>query len=85
MFIVEGGLVYLDSPIDGGFTAYEDEFSALEFCCNYYREAGLDEKLMDALIRYRDSFWQGFSLTHRPLVAVKRPFPKEVLDKLKGR
>jgi len=36
MFIVEGGLVYLDSPIDGGFTAYEDEFSALELCRNYY-------------------------------------------------
>jgi hypothetical protein len=35
MFIVEGGLVYLDSPIDGGLTAYEDEFSALELCRNY--------------------------------------------------
>jgi len=31
MFIVEGGLVYLDNPINGGFAAYEDEFSALEY------------------------------------------------------
>ena len=51
MFIVEGGLVYLDNPINGGFAAYEDGFSALELCRNYYREAGLDEKLLDALIR----------------------------------
>ena len=51
MFIVEGGLVYLDNPINGGFAAYEDGFSALELCRNYYREAGLDVKLLDALIR----------------------------------
>jgi len=51
MFIVEGGLVYLDNPINGGFAAYEDGFSALELCRNYYREAGLDVKLLDTLIR----------------------------------
>lgn len=51
MFIVLGGLVYLDNPINGGFAAYEDGFSALELCRNHYREAGLDVKLLDALIR----------------------------------
>jgi hypothetical protein len=30
MFMVEGGLIYLDRPADGGFAAYEDGFSILE-------------------------------------------------------
>ena len=51
MFMVEGGLVYLDNPVDGGFAAYEDGFSILEVSRNYYREAGLDVKKLDALIR----------------------------------
>jgi hypothetical protein len=51
MFMVEGGLVYLDNPVDGGFAAYEDGFSILEVSRNYYREAGLDVKQLDALIR----------------------------------
>jgi quercetin dioxygenase-like cupin family protein len=51
MFMVEGGLIYLDNPVDGGFTAYEDGFSILEVSRNYYREAGLDVKQLDALIR----------------------------------
>lgn len=51
LFMVEGGLIYLDSPDNGGFAAYEDGFSALEICRNYYRDAGLDVKQLDALIR----------------------------------
>ena len=51
LFMVEGGLIYLDSPVDGGFAAYEDGFSALEICRNYYRDVGLDVKQLDALIR----------------------------------
>jgi len=51
MFMVEGGLIYLDNPVDGAFAAYEDGFSALELCRSYYRDAGLDVKLLDALIR----------------------------------
>ena len=51
LFMVEGGLIYLDKPVDGGFAAYEDGFSALELCRNYYREAGLDVKQLDELIR----------------------------------
>jgi quercetin dioxygenase-like cupin family protein len=51
MFMVEGGLIYLDNPVDGAFAAYEDGFSALELCRSYYRDAGLDVKQLDALIR----------------------------------
>jgi hypothetical protein len=51
LFIVEGGLIFLDKAVDGGFGAYEDGFSSLEFCRNYYREAGLDPRELDALIR----------------------------------
>ena len=51
MFMVEGGLIYLDGPADGGFAAYEDGFSILEVCRDYYREAGLDVKQLDGLIR----------------------------------
>lgn len=51
MFIVEGRLFYLDNPVNGGFAAYEDGFSLLEVCRNYYREAGLDVQQLDALFR----------------------------------
>jgi hypothetical protein len=51
LFTVEGALVYLDKPANGGFAAYEDGFSALELSRKYYREAGLDVTLLDALIR----------------------------------
>jgi 2,4'-dihydroxyacetophenone dioxygenase len=51
MFMVEGGLIYLDNPVDGEFAAYEDGFSALELCRSYYRDAGLNVKQLDALIR----------------------------------
>ena len=30
MFVVEGGLIYLDSPVNGSVAAYEDGFTALE-------------------------------------------------------
>ena len=50
-FVVEGGLIYLDKASNGSFAAYEDGFTALELTRNYYREAGLDPKRLDALIR----------------------------------
>lgn len=50
-FAVEGGLVYLDKPVDGGFAAYEDGFTMLEFTRRYYREAGLDVGQLDRLVR----------------------------------
>jgi len=50
-FTVEGGLIYLDKPTDGSMAAYEDGFTVLELCRAYYREAGLDVKQLDRLIR----------------------------------
>jgi hypothetical protein len=50
-FAVEGGLIYLDKSTEGGFAAYEDGFTALDLCRGYYREAGLDVRELDALIR----------------------------------
>ena len=51
IFIVEGGLIYLDKAIDGGFAAYEDGFTLLALCRNYYHEAGLDVSQLDVLVR----------------------------------
>jgi len=51
VFIVEGGLIYLEQPADGGFAAYEDGFTLLELTRNYYREAGLDVRQLDQLVR----------------------------------
>jgi hypothetical protein len=49
--MVEGGLIYLDKPVNGGLAAYEDGFSILDLCRKYYREAGLDAAYLDSLIR----------------------------------
>jgi 2,4'-dihydroxyacetophenone dioxygenase len=49
--MVEGALIYLDKPTNGGFAAYEDGFSLLDICRKYYRQAGLDGRRLDALIR----------------------------------
>lgn len=51
MFMVEGGLIYLDKAVNGGFAAYEDGFSVLELTRKYYREAGLDVCQLDERIR----------------------------------
>ena len=51
VFVVEGGLIYLDKAVNGGFAAYEDGFSFLELCRKYYRGAGLDVRQLDLLIR----------------------------------
>lgn len=50
-FVVEAALIYLDKPASGSFAAYEDGFSMLELCRKHYREAGLDERQLDLLIR----------------------------------
>jgi len=50
-FVIEGALVYLDKPVDGSLAAYEDGFSVLEYCREYYREAGLDAEELNARIR----------------------------------
>jgi hypothetical protein len=51
LFVVEGGLIYLDKSADGRFAAFEDGFTALELCRKYYREAGLDVRQLDLLVR----------------------------------
>ena len=50
-FDVQGGLIYLDKVTNGSLAAYEDGFSALEFCRIHYRQAGLDPSLLDAMVR----------------------------------
>jgi hypothetical protein len=50
-FLISGALIFLDKPENGTFAAYEDAFSALEFFRGAYREAGLDSKELDRLIR----------------------------------
>jgi len=51
IFMIEAALIYLDKPANGSFAAYEDGFSALELCRKHYREAGLDARRLDTLIR----------------------------------
>src|SRR2546422_6748474 len=51
MFVVEGGLIYLDKPADGGVAAYEDGFTLLALTLKYYRDAGLYVCQLDLLIR----------------------------------
>jgi 2,4'-dihydroxyacetophenone dioxygenase len=50
-FVVEGGLIYLDMPTNGGFAAYEDGFTLLELTRKHYRDAGLDVRKLDLLVR----------------------------------
>ena len=49
--MVEGGLVYLDKPDNGSMAAYEDGFTMLELCRNYYRSAGLNVSELDRRVR----------------------------------
>ena len=51
LFMVEGGLIYLDKPSEGGFAAYEDGFTLLDLFRKHYREAGLNAQELDQLIR----------------------------------
>src|SRR3954467_9936931 len=51
MFVIEGGLIYLDKPANGGLAAYEDGFTLLDLTRKYYREAGLDARQLDLLVR----------------------------------
>jgi beta-phosphoglucomutase-like phosphatase (HAD superfamily) len=48
-FVVEGGLIYLDKPTNGGFVAYEDGFTLLGLRRKHYREAGLDARANSTL------------------------------------
>ena len=51
VFMVEGGLIYLDKAVGGAFGAYEDGFTLLDLCRKYYRETDRDARELDLLIR----------------------------------
>jgi hypothetical protein len=51
VFVVNGGLIFLDDPVKGGFAACEDGFTLHELSRKYYREAGLDPRELDHLVR----------------------------------
>jgi hypothetical protein len=51
LFVVGGGLVYLDKAVNGGFAACEDGFTLLALTRKYYHEAGLDARQLDLLVR----------------------------------
>lgn len=51
LFIVGGGLIYLDKAVDGSFAAYEDGFSVLDLCRKHYRQTGLNVLQLDEMIR----------------------------------
>jgi hypothetical protein len=51
LFVVEGGLIYLDKAATGAFSAYEDGFTLLELTRKYYREVSLDVRQLDLLVR----------------------------------
>jgi 2,4'-dihydroxyacetophenone dioxygenase len=50
-FDVKGAVIFLDRPKQGAMAAYEDGFSLLALCRKYYREADLDVRELDELIR----------------------------------
>ncbi len=51
LFMIDGALIYLDKPVDGTMLALEDVFSALEMFRAHYRANGLDEQLLNNMIR----------------------------------
>ena len=51
VFVVAGGLIYLDKPVNGSFAAYEDGFTLLELTRKHYRDVGLDVRQLDLLVR----------------------------------
>ena len=51
LFVVGGGLIYLDKAVDGHFAAYEDGFTMLELTRKHYRQASLDVRKLDLLVR----------------------------------
>jgi hypothetical protein len=50
-FVLHGGLVYIDNVENGKVVGYDDGFTLLELARKHYRNVGLDESLLDAMIR----------------------------------
>jgi 2,4'-dihydroxyacetophenone dioxygenase len=51
LFVVQGGLIYLDKAENGAVAAYEDGFTLLELTRKYYCDTGLDSRQLDLLVR----------------------------------
>jgi hypothetical protein len=49
--VLHGGLVYIDNVENGKVLGYDDGFTLLELARKHYRNVGLDEVLLDAMIR----------------------------------
>ena len=49
LFVLSGGLIYVNS--DGSFLGYDDGFTLLELARRHYKDAGLDQAELDAMIR----------------------------------
>lgn len=50
LFIIEGGVVFLDYPVEGSF-AYDDGKTLYELTRKHYLEVGLDVDKLDNLVR----------------------------------
>ena len=50
-FNLNGGLIYLDSVKNGKIVGYDDGFTLLELARQHYHEVGLEQRLLDAMIR----------------------------------
>jgi hypothetical protein len=48
-FVLSGGLIYCED--DGTYVGYDDGFTLLELARQHYNNVGLDQSLIDALIR----------------------------------
>jgi 2,4'-dihydroxyacetophenone dioxygenase len=49
LFVLSGGLIYTNA--DGSFAGYDDGFTLLELARRHYKEVGLDQAELDAMIR----------------------------------
>jgi len=50
-FVLSGGLIYVDNIENGKMVAYDDGFTLLELARKHYSNVGLDQSLLDAMIR----------------------------------
>lgn len=51
LFVLQGGLIYLDNVTNGKVIAYDDGFTLLELARKHYKDVGLSLDLLDNMIR----------------------------------
>ncbi len=51
IFVLNGGLIYIDNIENGKMVGYDDGFTLLELARKHYREVGLPLSKLDAMIR----------------------------------